>query len=189
MTRGEMVSAIRKKRLMDQFVKDRPVRNHVVAAPTNLIRDPIAGCVAIALVRHADSRGQLIELLTTRGEAEVDIPHVYQVFAEPGSVRGWVYHAEQTDRLAYTNGQLRVILHDIREDSPTFGRTNELMVGEDNPLLLFIPPFVAHILENIGETLATFVNLPSRAWDPTNPDKYRLPMVDGILPYPERTRR
>ena len=178
-----------KTRLVDLFVPDQPVPGAPAIERVNLIENPIAGCIAVRLAGHADSRGELVELLTTRDGPIEEIAHVYQVFAAPGSLRGWVYHARQSDRLAYTNGRLRVVLHDIREESPTFGVMNELIVGEANPVLLTIPPLVAHAVENIGESTASFVNLPTRAWLPEAPDKFRLPVSAGVLPDPRSPRR
>jgi dTDP-4-dehydrorhamnose 3,5-epimerase len=110
-------------------------------------------------------------------------PHVYAVTAAPGSVRAWVFHKRQSDRLAFTNGALRVVLYDLREHSPTFGRLNVLDVGAENKLQLTIPPFVVHGVQNRGAGAATFINMPTRAYDPSYPDKSRLPYDHPGIPY------
>jgi dTDP-4-dehydrorhamnose 3,5-epimerase len=35
----------------------------------------------------------------------------------------------------------------------------------------------------VGETDAYFVNLPTRAYDHANPDKFRLPLDTDLIPY------
>ena len=170
--------------LKSQFVKDRP-KPAAARGRENLLRDSIAGCSAVALSVAGDDRGKLVELLTTRDDPVWSMVHVYQVLAEPGSRRGWVYHEHQHDRLAFTMGRFKVVLHDLREDSPTFGKANVLIVGEERPALLTIAPFVAHCVENLGRTVAAFVNLPTRAYYHADPDKYRLPISSGLIPYPE----
>jgi dTDP-4-dehydrorhamnose 3,5-epimerase len=170
-------------RLLDQFVKDKPFP----AGPppgSDLLDNAIAGCSAIPLVRNRDGRGNLTELLTSRDAPIYAIVHVYQVVAAPLSQRGWVYHARSTDRLAFTHGRLRVHLHDLREESPTYGKSATLILGDEQPALLTIAPFVAHVVENLAETAGLFVNLPTRAWDPADPDKFRLPLDSPLLPYP-----
>lgn len=131
---------------------------------------------------HADARGHLFEIFTTRNAPLADpIVHVYQVHAAPASIRGWNYHARQTDRLCFTEGTFRVVLIDIREDSPTAGARVELELGEHRPALLTIPPFVVHGVGNIGPHRASFLNFPTRPWDPANPDKFRLPITSSLI--------
>ena len=132
---------------------------------------------------HADYRGDLTVLLSDLREPIVSPPHVYLVSAAPGSVRAWVYHKRQFDRLAYTNGDIRVVLYDLRKESPTYGGLNILDVGIANKVLLTIPPRVVHGVQNRGAETATFVNMPTRAYDPTDPDKARLRQDHPGIPY------
>ena len=164
------------------FVQDKPWRDvsrPVVADP----KDLIAGVVVEPLVFRKDGRGQLIEMLTQRDQEHEEIVHVYQVYAEPGSVRAWVYHQWQEDRLCYTQGQFRLVLWDIRDDSPTKGNLNVLDVGSDFPCRITIPRFVVHGLKNVGSETASFVNCPTNWYDPANPDKSRLPVDHPGVPY------
>ena len=168
-------------RLTD-FQPDAPwVDNEVATAE---IPDRLIDGVAVdSLVLRRDGRGTLIELITARDNPDLVVPHVYQVYCEPGSIRAWVYHEHQSDRLAYTTGKFRLVLFDLREDSPTKGLLNVLDVGEDNPCRVTIPPFVVHGLANLGTYAASFVNLPTNYYDPAWPDKQRLPYPDNRIPY------
>lgn len=168
----------------EDFVDDRPFRQEPRPAMQ-------AGGVAIdgvrltPLVGNPDDRGELFVLLTV---ADVDlelgpVQHVYSVTAEPGSIRAWVFHKRQHDRLAYFQGDFRVVLYDIRAESPTFGRLQVLDVGADNPVRLVIPPFVVHGVQNRGSGPSSFVNMPTRPYDPANPDKSRLPWDHPGIPY------
>ena len=132
---------------------------------------------------RVDGRGSLIELLTTRDGAIEPIVHVYAVNAKAGSVRAWVYHQRQYDRLAYTQGRFQVVLFDIRQDSPTFNKLSILEFGKERPSLLRIPPYVVHGVKNIGKEDATFINMPTNIYDPQNPDKSRLPKNDPRIPF------
>jgi dTDP-4-dehydrorhamnose 3,5-epimerase len=80
-------------------------------------------------------------------------------------------------------GSFRVVLYDLRPDSPTYGVLNVLDVGAANKLQLTIPPFVVHAVQNLGDEDAFFVNMPTRAYDPANPDKSRLPKDHPGIPY------
>jgi len=143
----------------------------------------ISGVTFHRLVQRRDDRGYLTELLTMRDNPEEPIVHVYQVHAEPGSIRGWVYHRWQEDRLTFTEGQFRLALYDLREGSPSFRNLEVLDVGAENPARVTIPPHVVHALKNIGPGRACFVNFPTRAYDPANPDKARLPFPDPRIPF------
>ena len=65
----------------------------------------------------------------------------------------------------------------------TYGTLNVMDLGERNKVLLTIPPNVAHGVHNRGTAAATFVNMPTRAYDPSNPDKSRLPYGHPGIPY------
>jgi hypothetical protein len=95
------------------FVHDRPTvgsiqRPDVQKSPAE---DLIDGVTITPLSLGADDRRSLHELLTLRDESQEPIVHVYQVSAQPKSIRAWVYHKHQSDRLAFTNGEFRVVLY------------------------------------------------------------------------------
>lgn len=168
---------------LDDFVDDRP---WVPTGPEYAevrIESQIAGVDLRRLEPRADGRGNLVVLMSDRFGEEYRTPHVYLVTAAPRSVRAWVYHKRQHDRLAYTHGTLRVVLYDLRPESPTHGVINVLDVGAANKLMVTIPPFVVHAVQNTGDEEALFVNMPTRAYDPANPDKSRIPWDHSGIPY------
>lgn len=171
--------------LIDEFVQDGPVpTRHVPPRPVEAGTSRLIDGVALhALAGGADARGSLFELLSARDGPIEPIVHVYQVHAQPGSVRAWVLHRHQDDRLAFISGTFRVVLFDQRPGSPSFGRLDVLDVGQDRPCLLRIPRFVIHGVQNRGEATASFVNMPTRVYDPADPDKWRLPADHPGIPY------
>ena len=165
-----------------QFVADMP-RPRVQPPREDLLEGRIEGCHAFELRPGSDDRGDLFELLTTRdGEIE-PIVHVYQVWAEPGSIRAWVYHTRQTDRLCYTGGSLRVALCDLRPGSRSAGNIVSLLVGASAPVFLTIPPLIAHGVQNRGAERAAFLNLPTNVYRHDAPDKHRLPFDSPLIPF------
>jgi len=170
---------------LEDFVVDQPFRKAeaISSRGAATISDLIEGVALEPLTLNSDDRGGLCELLTTRDGPIEPIVHVYQVFAAPGSIRAWVYHRHQYDRLAYTMGDFEVVLYDIRPESPTLGTLNVLKLGEKQPSLLHIPPFVVHGVKNVSSTWAFFINLPTMAYDPSAPDNFRSSWDDPRLPY------
>ena len=169
--------------LRAQFRKDLPWISVRTPDSIDLLDGKITGCTAISLHPNADERGHLTELLTTRAGDIEPIVHVYQVFAESGSLRAWIYHAKQTDRLCFTHGLFRIALFDLREDSPTYGKLATLTAGAESPMLLTIAPIVAHGVMNIGGSGASYLNLPTRVYDLEDPDKYRIPPDSSLIDF------
>ena len=168
---------------LEDFVDDRP---WVPAGPEFAelrIDNQIDGVRLHRLTANADGRGNLVVLMSDRHGEDQVTPHVYLVTAAARSVRAWVYHKRQSDRLAFTKGLLRVVLFDLRPDSPTYGVLNVIDAGEANKLQLTIPPFVVHAVQNPTDEDTIFVNMPTRAYDPSNPDKSRLPKDHPGIPY------
>jgi dTDP-4-dehydrorhamnose 3,5-epimerase len=59
---------------------------------------------------------------------------------------------------------------------------NLFTVSERSRALVVIPRGVYHALQNVGETEAMFVNMPTAAYDHANPDKCRLPIRNDLIP-------
>ena len=61
-----------------------------------------------------------------------------------GAVVGLHYHLHQADYWSVPRGTALVVLHDLREGSPTDGATETFHIGEADGRGVFIPPGVAH---------------------------------------------
>jgi len=164
------------------FSDDAPFVPQPVSPPLAASGKLIEGVEITPLLANSDARGSLVEL-SIFDQLSEPLVHVYQVFAEPGSVRAWVYHKRQFDRLAYTEGTFEIVLFDIRKASPTYRMLNVIHAGEKHRGLLRIPTFVVHGVRNIGNKTASFVNMPTRRYDPAHPDKSRLSKNDPRIPY------
>ena len=168
---------------LGEFVDDSPWVEDVPLLQEFRIDNQIDGVRLNRLLTREDKRGDLTVLISDLNEVIAPVPHAYLVTAAPGSIRAWVYHKRQSDRLAYTNGSMRVVLYDLRPQSPTYRELNVIDVGGSNRVLLTIPPEVVHGVQNRGLTAATFLNMPTRAYDPAHPDKSRLPYNHPGIPY------
>lgn len=79
-----------------------------------------------------------------------------------GCLVGLHYHLHQADYWYVPFGHARVVLHDLRQGSPTDGATlqfdlGEVDGGENNHLGLFIPPGVAHGFASITDMAITYL--------------------------------
>jgi dTDP-4-dehydrorhamnose 3,5-epimerase len=155
-----------------------------VTADGQRVERLIEGVVVRNAVTHEDDRGELSEIFNPAwGVTSDPLVYVYQAMIRPGKLKGWVYHEHQEDRIFLSCGFLKWVLCDLREDSPTYKMINEITMSERNRKLLVIPRRVAHAAQNIGLNDAMFVNMPTRAYNHGDPDKFRIDIDSGAIPY------
>ena len=130
-----------------------------------------------------DERGYLVEMLRSDWEEYDKFGQVYITAVYPGVVKGWHYHKIQTDHFICVHGMAKVVLYDGREGSPTHGEVNEFFMGQQNPMLLKIPPGVMHGFKGISQEMALIVNVPTELYNYEQPDEYRLPAHTDEIPY------
>ena len=130
-----------------------------------------------------DERGYLMEMLRSDDQLFQKFGQVYVSVAYPGVVKGWHYHKRQTDYFTIVKGMMKVVLYDQRKESPTFGELDEFFMGELNPMLLVIPPFVVHGMKAIGTESGYLVNCPTEPYAYKCPDEHRIDPHGGEIPY------
>ncbi|MGH2651685.1 MAG: dTDP-4-dehydrorhamnose 3,5-epimerase family protein [Actinomycetota bacterium] len=130
-----------------------------------------------------DERGRLMEMLRADDEIFKKFGQVYLTSAYPGVVKGWHYHKKQWDHFVCVRGMMKVVLYDPREGSPTKGEVNEFFLGDLNPILVQIPPYVYHGFKCVSEHEALIINTPSEPYRHDDPDEFRVPANDPGIPY------
>ncbi|MGH9092154.1 MAG: dTDP-4-dehydrorhamnose 3,5-epimerase family protein [Acidimicrobiales bacterium] len=94
---------------------------------------------------HGDERGRFVETYRRQwlplGREMVQSNRSEK---EAGAVVGLHYHLHQADYWYLLRGRARVVLHDLREGSPTDGATETVDLDGAEDRGLFIPPGVAH---------------------------------------------
>jgi dTDP-4-dehydrorhamnose 3,5-epimerase len=128
----------------------------------------ISGVWLAKAERYTDGRGWLIE---TWRQDWLESPELvpatpvmsYVSLTRPGVARGPHEHRAQTDYFAFLGpSTFKVYLWDDRADSPTRGMHLTLLLGEDDPGLLVVPPGVIHAYQNVGSGDGIVLNLPNR---------------------------
>ena len=143
----------------------------------------ISGVTARALRKIPDERGYLMEMMRSDWEEYERFGQAYVTAVYPGVVKGWHYHRIQTDHFICMSGMAKVVLYDSRPDSPTHGVINEFFMGDQNPMLLKIPPLVMHGFKGISPEMTLIINLPTELFRYGEPDEYRLPWDTPEIPY------
>jgi dTDP-4-dehydrorhamnose 3,5-epimerase len=130
-----------------------------------------------------DERGYLMEMFRSDWEEFEKFGQTYITAVYPGVVKGWHYHKNQTDHFICVRGMAKVALYDQREDSPTKGEVDEFFLGEQNPVMLTIPPGVLHGFKGISTEMTLIVNVPDQLYNYEDPDEYRIPAHSPEIPY------
>jgi dTDP-4-dehydrorhamnose 3,5-epimerase len=130
-----------------------------------------------------DERGRLMEMLRCDDPEFTRFGQVYMTTAFPGVVKGWHYHKKQDDNFAVVKGMIKLVLYDLRTESPTQGEVNEFFIGDHRPMLVHIPHGIAHGFKCVGMDEAIIVNTVTEVYDYKNPDEFRIDPHNGEIPY------
>ncbi len=152
----------------------------------------IDGVMVKTLKKFADQRGFFVEQLK-RGDLD-DKGREFlpaQPFAQmsrslayarggnpPELIKAFHWHRRQWDYWDIIQGDARVVLVDLREGSPSEGRVQVLMLGENSPRMLAIPPYVAHGYQAVSLRDITLTYYVSEPYEPHDPDEGRIAWND-----------
>jgi dTDP-4-dehydrorhamnose 3,5-epimerase len=143
----------------------------------------IEGVVVRQLKPLVDERGWLMEILRKDWDVFEKFGQVYVTMAYPNVVKAWHMHKEQTDHLVCITGMVKLVLYDDRKGSNTKGEINEFVIGEQNYVLVKVPPEVWHGFKVISQKTALVLNAPTELYDYKTPDEYRLPPDTDKIAY------
>lgn len=162
-----------------------PVKDEPSVTPEGTPLKPLIVGVKVRYQRSIeDARGEITEVYRPSwGMHDDPLVYVYQVSIRPGMIKGWVVHERQEDRIFHIMGTTRWVLYDDRAGSPTRGLLNEFVFSEKNRALMVTPRGVYHAVQNIGVGDAVFINMPTQPYDHGDPDKLRLPLKNGLIPF------
>jgi dTDP-4-dehydrorhamnose 3,5-epimerase len=161
-------------------VKDR----QTVTPEGNSTDASIEGVNFRELPTHSDARGSIVEMFDPRWQWHPDpLVYAYSVTIRPGYAKGWNLHKLHEDRYFILQGEMEIVLYDVRPQSSTYGHVRRVVMSEHNRRLVSIPKFVWHADHNFGTRECLIVNFPTMPYDHANPDKYRLPLDTPLIPF------
>jgi dTDP-4-dehydrorhamnose 3,5-epimerase len=118
----------------------------------------IADVLVVVPDSHGDERGRFVETYRRSWfPLGREMVQGSRSDKQAGAVVGLHYHLHQADYWYVTRGRARVVLHDLREGSPTEGATQTLELGERNEVGVFIPPGVAHGFASLSDMTLTYL--------------------------------
>ncbi|HEY2675027.1 MAG TPA: NAD-dependent epimerase/dehydratase family protein [Rugosimonospora sp.] len=119
------------------------------------------------LVRHADARGELVEVVKAHGGGG----QTFHSTTRPGVTRGEHYHLAKVERFAVLRGRAEIALRRVGGDEVV-----RFPVRGDDPVVVDMPAMWAHNITNTGpdELLTCFWS--NEIFDPGRPDTYPEPV-------------
>jgi dTDP-4-dehydrorhamnose 3,5-epimerase len=126
----------------------------------------IDGVIIKELQKYHDRRGWLVELFRYDELPQVFHPAMsYVSMTKPHVARGPHEHKDQADLFCFLGpSTFRLYLWDNRTDSPTFGESFVIDVGEKHHVLVVVPAGVVHAYKNIGSVNGLVFNAPNRLY-------------------------
>ena len=139
------------------------------------------------ITRFFDDRGFFSEIVKEGEETFKEVKQTSYTETYPGVIKAFHWHNKQYDIWLPIKGSIQIVLYDLREDSPTFKQTQVIYAGEDNPLLVLIPPKVAHGYRVLGDKTAGLFYHTSEVYNADNPDEERIAFDDNDIAFDWQT--
>lgn len=98
--------------------------------------------------------------------------------AYKGTIKAFHWHKKQDDLWFVATGKAKVVLHDLRKNSPTKGETQVIMAGKDDYKLIVIPAGVAHGYQVLSDEPVLLFYHTTEPYDAASPDEERIPFND-----------
>jgi dTDP-4-dehydrorhamnose 3,5-epimerase len=133
------------------------------------------------LVTHSDDRGYFREVLRDDDHLMARFGQTSITKTYPGVIKAFHWHRHQDDLWYVADGMVRVVLHDMRPDSPTYAETQVIYAGEDNPVLILIPAGIAHGYQVLGHKPALLFYHTTQSYNAAAPDEERILFDDPSI--------
>ena len=141
----------------------------------------IDGVKIIRLQQIVDERGKIMHMLKATDDHFIAFGEIYFSCAWPGTVKAWHVHQTMTVNNAVVSGRAKLVLYDMRDGSATRNELQEVYLGEDNYVLVQIPPGIANGYKAYGDKMVILANA---ATEPHDPDEMiRLDPFTAEIPY------
>ncbi len=135
----------------------------------------------IQLDRYIDERGQVMHMLRSDDPYFSKFGEIYFTTVFSGEVKGWNRHLKKTVNLAVVYGLMKIVLFDDRTGVPDQARTETVIAGPENYVLVVIPPGIWFSFKAIGSDKAIMADCATEPYMPGEGEKKPIDTPD--IPY------
>ncbi|MHA1132352.1 MAG: dTDP-4-dehydrorhamnose 3,5-epimerase family protein [Candidatus Helarchaeota archaeon] len=128
-----------------------------------------------------DERGKIMHMLRADDPLFDKFGEIYFSVTYPNVIKGWHVHKTMTLHYAVIVGRIKLVLYDMRENSPTYKELMEIFTGVDNYSLVKIPPKIANGYKVYGTGPAIVANCATEPHDPN--EMLRIDPFSDEIPY------
>ncbi|WP_017752678.1 dTDP-4-dehydrorhamnose 3,5-epimerase family protein [Clostridium tyrobutyricum] len=142
----------------------------------------IEGVLVKSLKKIPDERGCIMKMQESCDKEFKGFGEIYFSAIYPGVVKGWHLHSNAVLNYAVVSGMIKLVLFDNREGSSSKGELMEIYLGEQNYVMVQIPPKVWNGFKCIGDKISIVADLITLTHD--KDDMQRLnPHNNKVIPY------
>lgn len=141
----------------------------------------IDGVKIIPLKQIIDERGKIMHMMKATDSHFSGFGEIYFSCSWPGSIKAWHIHQTMTINNAVISGNAKLVMYDLRDNSPTHRELQEIFLGESNYVLVQIPPGIANGYKAYGDKMVILANCASEPHDPK--EMLRVDPFDKEIPY------
>jgi len=132
----------------------------------------IDGVQIIPLKTFLDERGCVRHMMKKTDPHFSGFGEIYFSEIFPGAIKGWHVHRKMELNYATISGNIKLVLYDDRKTSPTYKELQEIFMGEENYVLVKIPPDVVNGFKAVGNEKAIVANCSSIPHDPEEIERF-----------------
>ncbi len=133
------------------------------------------------LKKIEDSRGNVMHMLRCDSPFFTAFGEIYFSTINSGAVKAWKKHLKMTQCFAVPVGKVKLVVCDDRDNSSTKGEVWEIEFGEENYVLVKVPPLLWYGFQGISKTPSLIANCADIPHDPAEAD--RADSSDTRIPY------
>lgn len=157
----------------------RKPRERILNGQNNMAE--IEGVVYTPLKQFIDERGAVYRVFRNYN-GNVDVNEVYISRVNHGIVKGWKRHHKMNQRFVVPYGSMKLVLADLREDSPTKGNIMEVLLDQsEHYAQLVIPHGIWYSFGCMSNDYALMLNIADLIHEDNESDV--LPLENDIINY------
>jgi len=129
-----------------------------------------------------DDRGRIMHIMKCSDQQFKTFGEVYCSTVYPGVIKGWHMHKKMTLNYLVLKGNIKFVLYDDRPESLTYKQIQEIYMGENQYVMVTVPPLVWNGFKGIGTEEAMVINFTDIPHDPN--EIVRMdPHKNGMIEY------
>ena len=127
--------------------------------------------VVSPLKQIENHRGKVMHMLRCDSPVFASFGEVYFSVVHQGAVKAWKCHKKMTLNLAVPFGCVKFVLFEDREASPSRGKVQEVVSGEERYCLITVPPGIWNGFQGVANPSSIIANCATLPHDPEEVDR------------------